>query len=402
MIGIILILSVIILSGIIAYFGDKVGRKVGKSRLSLLGLRPKYTSIIITILTGVLIAAVSITLVLVPSRGARMVLLNMQQAMTELRTLQAEVEQKEALLQERQQELNDLNQELKMTIHQKEQIERELEEKLNEYKNKLTDLERKIAGLETKKSELENKKQELEEKVSELEKSIQQLVEERQVATKIANMFLGSALGDIVYRKGEVIFSKVIQGGGFDSESQVFQVIDDLILEAVEKIKKEAGLEKTADINFIFDYYQLAQVLWKEDRSFIIRVLALQNTARGEEVMAYLEYLENRVVFKKGDVIAEIVIPGAVDVSTEEEIAQLEGYMEKLLGNVNENAVRAGLLPSSSGKVGSFDFARFYRVVSSITEAKGPVVVKVVANQNIWRDDTLVDNIDFTVEPLGE
>ncbi|MEC9488902.1 MAG: DUF3084 domain-containing protein [Halanaerobium sp.] len=412
MAGIVLILAVIILSGIIAYFGDSVGRKVGKRRLTMLGLRPKYTSIVITILTGILIAAISITLVLVPSRGARMVLLDMQRAITELETLQNKVEEQENLLQEKQQEVRNLNQEKKMLTHQKEQIEKELQEKIDEYTQQIQDYEEKISSyqlmqedLTSKIAELEKKKSELEASVAELEQNIADLKEENVIATRIADMFLGSALGDIVYRKGEVIFSRVIQGGQFDSESQVFTEIDDFIREAAEKIKKDVGLENTADINFIFDYYQLAQVLWKEDKPFIVRVLALQNTARGEEVnevMAYLEYMENRIVFDKGDVIAEMVIPKAIDVSTEQGISELEGYMEELLNDVNKNAVKAGVIPSASGKVGSFDFAKFYRVVSQITDAEGPVVVRVVANQNIWRDDPLVDNINFTIEPLGE
>ncbi len=51
------------MSGLIAYLGDLVGRKVGKKRLTLFGLRPRYTSVIITVITGILIAAFSITLI---------------------------------------------------------------------------------------------------------------------------------------------------------------------------------------------------------------------------------------------------------------------------------------------------------------------------------------------------
>ena len=57
MIGVLLIIAVILLSGLIAYLGDQIGMKVGKKRISVFGLRPKYTSIIITVFTGVLIAA---------------------------------------------------------------------------------------------------------------------------------------------------------------------------------------------------------------------------------------------------------------------------------------------------------------------------------------------------------
>ena len=55
MFGATLILVMVITGGLIAFIGDRIGTRVGKRRLTLWGLRPRYTSIIITIL-GILIA----------------------------------------------------------------------------------------------------------------------------------------------------------------------------------------------------------------------------------------------------------------------------------------------------------------------------------------------------------
>ena len=49
MLGIIIVLVLMVMGGLIAFLGDKIGSKVGKKRLTLFGLRPKYTSIIVTI-----------------------------------------------------------------------------------------------------------------------------------------------------------------------------------------------------------------------------------------------------------------------------------------------------------------------------------------------------------------
>ena len=49
---------VLALAGTVAYVGDRVGHQVGRRRLSLLGIRPRYTSTIVAIATGVLIALV--------------------------------------------------------------------------------------------------------------------------------------------------------------------------------------------------------------------------------------------------------------------------------------------------------------------------------------------------------
>ena len=60
MYGVTLIAVLGLVGGIIAYIGDRIGMKVGRSRLSLFGLRPKHTSVIVTICTGVIIAGASI------------------------------------------------------------------------------------------------------------------------------------------------------------------------------------------------------------------------------------------------------------------------------------------------------------------------------------------------------
>ena len=49
----------VLMAGIIAYNGDVIGRKYGKKRLTLFGLRPKHTAILITSVTGVFISALT-------------------------------------------------------------------------------------------------------------------------------------------------------------------------------------------------------------------------------------------------------------------------------------------------------------------------------------------------------
>lgn len=55
MYGLLLIVVLVVTGGVIAFIGDRVGSRVGKKKLSLFGLRPRHTSVIVTIITGVLI-----------------------------------------------------------------------------------------------------------------------------------------------------------------------------------------------------------------------------------------------------------------------------------------------------------------------------------------------------------
>lgn len=52
------VLFIVALAGAIAYVGDRVGHQVGRKRLTIFNIRPRYTSTIIAVATGMIIALV--------------------------------------------------------------------------------------------------------------------------------------------------------------------------------------------------------------------------------------------------------------------------------------------------------------------------------------------------------
>lgn len=72
------IIILIIVSGAIAYIGDKVGRIIGRRRLSVFGMRPRYTAVAITIVSGILIASITFGTFMVLSREARLALFGLE------------------------------------------------------------------------------------------------------------------------------------------------------------------------------------------------------------------------------------------------------------------------------------------------------------------------------------
>ena len=80
--GWLLILSLLVLGGVLSTLGDRLGSRVGKARLSLFNMRPRRTAVVITVLTGSLISALSLGLMLLVSRQLRV-------GLFELDTLQA-------------------------------------------------------------------------------------------------------------------------------------------------------------------------------------------------------------------------------------------------------------------------------------------------------------------------
>lgn len=88
--GILSVLGIAIVAGGIAYIGDRVGHQVGRKRLTLFGLRPKYTSTIVAVVTGMMIA-VSVTLIaLLASSEVRTAFFRIGQLNAQINQLQAQ------------------------------------------------------------------------------------------------------------------------------------------------------------------------------------------------------------------------------------------------------------------------------------------------------------------------
>jgi hypothetical protein len=69
--GIVIVIGITLIAGLIAYIGDRVGHQVGRKRMTLFGLRPKYTSTIVAVATGMTIALIAQTVTLASSPYAR-------------------------------------------------------------------------------------------------------------------------------------------------------------------------------------------------------------------------------------------------------------------------------------------------------------------------------------------
>lgn len=91
------LLTQIVLGGFIAYYGDLQGRRWGKKRVSWLGLRPKHTAILITSLTGAVIALLSVVGMMLIVPTVREVVLKGERAIRENKQLNARYTQQRKL-----------------------------------------------------------------------------------------------------------------------------------------------------------------------------------------------------------------------------------------------------------------------------------------------------------------
>ncbi|HEY5348222.1 MAG TPA: DUF3084 domain-containing protein [Candidatus Lustribacter sp.] len=100
--GFLVVVIIIVLAGAIAYVGDRVGHQVGRKRLTLFGLRPKYTSTIVAVGTGMLIALIVTMGALAASSYVRTAFFRLGTLSSRINELQAqELSQKKELEQTR-------------------------------------------------------------------------------------------------------------------------------------------------------------------------------------------------------------------------------------------------------------------------------------------------------------
>ncbi len=82
-----IIFLIVIVAGGIAFIGDRVGHQVGRRRMTLFGLRPKYTSTIFAVGFGMLIALLVVVVSLVASYDARVALFSLNNLNEQIKNL---------------------------------------------------------------------------------------------------------------------------------------------------------------------------------------------------------------------------------------------------------------------------------------------------------------------------
>src|SRR5215472_12047174 len=90
---VITVTAIVALAGIIAFVGDRVGHQVGRRRMTLFGLRPKYTSTIFAVGFGMLIALVVVGIVAWFNEEARQALFSINTLRDEIKTLTSQRDQ---------------------------------------------------------------------------------------------------------------------------------------------------------------------------------------------------------------------------------------------------------------------------------------------------------------------
>jgi uncharacterized protein (DUF3084 family) len=359
--GWLLILMLLVLGGVLSTLGDRLGSRVGKARLSLFNLRPRHTAVVITVLTGSLISAISLGLMLLVSQRLRTGLFELdqleerlQQSRQQLAGSRSQLAGSQAQLQESQRNLRSSKAELqasKANLARAQQGQQRVQQELAQAEQRATALRQELAPLQRERSKLEAERERLSGEVNRRDGEIRRTEAElAQLGKKIAASsrelegleanLIALRRGDVVITSGQPLASAKVK---LERPAQAQEVITALLQQANlnafrrvlpgEPPNRQILLVPTSDITKL-------EELLKQPGNWVVSIRSAANVLRGEQqVLAFPDLRPNRRVARKGEVLAGTTLEG--DLREPEQIAR---RLNLLLAAAYARAQRQGTL----------------------------------------------------------
>ena len=152
-----LILTLVLGSAALAFLGDILGFRYGKQRISLFGLRPKYTSRLITAIMGGVIAVIVLAVLSVLSQDVRTALFSMNYMQQQLFDLRFQVSESQAVAAQALEDLSEQHETLQATIASLDVARVDLETLRNErflLEQEKAELEASVQGMREESDQL--------------------------------------------------------------------------------------------------------------------------------------------------------------------------------------------------------------------------------------------------------
>lgn len=423
MFGVALIFIIAVMGGLIAYIGDKLGTKVGKRKLSIFGLRPKHTSILVTIITGILIAGSTLSLLALSSQNVRTALFGMEALKAELADLSQNVVLKTnelALSQEalavKTAEYTAVNDKVVETTAKLSAVSDELSsvtaerdrtaQALSSVQQQLVEAEGNIQLSQQQIAVLEATKKQLDGKVDNLSSKIDNLTAAKDVMQKdvdrlnelTANLREGLQTvrtGTVIYRASEVLGSSTISGGL--SAKETSDALATIIYHTNQDIISKLDVkDKSLEVLWIsqVDFDQAVSLISSAPQEMIVRISSSGNAVYGEPVIGKLELFPNKLLYPAGSTIYSETLGATTNQQ------QAEDVVLDFLHHVNEAAKQQGILSDPlQGTVGAISGAQLYDAVAKVRHAGGSTLeLRAVSDGSIYSAGPL--KIEIQVLPV--
>ena len=309
MTGWLLLLSLLILGGVLSTLGDRLGSRVGKARLSLFGLRPRQTAVVITVLTGSLISALSLGLMLLVSRQLRVGLFELNDLEARLRSSRSDLKgSRKAQRKARQQLAEARADEIKAR-----KILADAQARASELRSTLQPLQEQTRRLEAERQRLSqdvrNRDAEIQRTDDELRAVRQRISSGEAELQQLEKNLIALRRGDVAISSGQPLATVTLK---LDRPDQARQVIDQVLREANLQAFQKVLPEQAPDRQIILvprqDIERLEQAIRKPG-TWVVLLRSAANVLRGESVVyAFPDVRPNVAITIEGEVLAKTTL----------------------------------------------------------------------------------------------
>lgn len=397
--GWLLIIALLVLGGVLSALGDRLGSRVGKARLSLFNMRPRRTAVLITVLTGSLISALSLGLMLLVSRQLRV-------GLFELDGLQQKLQDSRRQLQQNRGALESAEDERRQAIAQTQRIDAELstaKQRAATLREELEPLQQQRVRLEAEQQRLSRDIQQRDRDIKARDADIRRTEEElKRVRASIQageaelkeleRNLIALRRGSVVLSSGEALATATIR---LESAGQAKTVIDRLLQDANLTAYQQVRPGETPDRQILLvprnDVQRLRTIISKPG-TWVVSIRSATNVLRGETIVyAFPDVRPNRRISRSGEVLASATLPDQ-DRSPE----MVRRRLNLLLASAFAEVQRRGSLVEGLQFDGTV-FAQLGLALVDRPEGEGDLTLEVIAESDSDSGDPVL--VAFRVSP---
>lgn len=388
-IGVSIFLVLMVMGGLIAYLGDKIGSKVGKKRMTLFGLRPKYTSIIVTIISGTLISFLTVAVMAVVNENVRVALFGLNKLYAEMEQLNQEIADKnkaldegKVLLAKRTQEVADMERrtgEISSELQQVEAQRSYAESQLYVVRRAYEEAQKDVKASAEEIKELENTKQELTGTISRLDEEKEWLIK------NIENIREGT----VIFRAGQVLTSAVVDENM--TEETAAQVLGSVLRDINTALRERLNIqdENAVVINVQRrEFEDTVRQITMSPVKKLVRVRAAGNIILGESTIVDFDIHDNLLVYRQGETVY------SADMAEYGAYKNHDLKVLHFLRDINTAAKEKGVLPDPiTGNIGQLDSREMLDVIQQVKELDGRCRLVATAKHDVYTAGPVVIDV---------